>query len=223
VLSESEYWGGIREDSMKRVYFTTSGMTGETLLYDFSLGIGDTIKAFGPVGIVSFIDSISIGGQYRRRLNFRTPHGTAWPFGAWIEGLGNSALGGLLNSPMAQPTCDCAANLICFRQNGVWLYHNPHQTTDCFGATLRINEVTPVSALTIIPNPVNGTAHIHITGSQTFTRLIVYGLNGNLVLNADVTNKREFVLNSSGLPAGLYCYRLYHENGLGLTGKFSIQ
>jgi hypothetical protein len=64
----------IREDTTaKRVYVRFDGMDSDTLLYDFSLQIGDTLGGF--LGNCNFfavesIDSVIVGPSFRKRINF---------------------------------------------------------------------------------------------------------------------------------------------------------
>lgn len=68
----------IREDSSARkVYLRTDLITSDSLLYDFGLQVGDTLKGyFGataalPLAVIS-IDSALVDGTYHKRLNFDT-------------------------------------------------------------------------------------------------------------------------------------------------------
>lgn len=104
------FYGGIREDS-GRVYFykyPSMIMQGafsipdstEVLLYNFNVGIGDTIKKLYPettfYSIVTAIDSISLlDSQFYRNIhvNNYTSFDDFWSNGEWIEGLGHKLLG----------------------------------------------------------------------------------------------------------------------------------
>ncbi|MBL7952798.1 MAG: hypothetical protein JNM62_13885 [Flavobacteriales bacterium] len=68
----------IREDSSARkVYLRTDLITSDSLLYDFSLQVGDTLKGYlGATAalplVVLSIDSALVDGAYHKRLNFDT-------------------------------------------------------------------------------------------------------------------------------------------------------
>ena len=93
--------GWIREDTLSRkIYFSEIDYSNETLIYDFSLNIGDTLKSSLFTGFpnvasnitVTAIDSILIGDSYRKQW---TIHGFSalsqgndrrcWKF-IWITG-----------------------------------------------------------------------------------------------------------------------------------------
>lgn len=84
----------IREDSAARkVYLRTDLITADSLLYDFSLQVGDTLKGYLgawaalPLAVIS-IDSALVGGTYHKRLNFDTSS-VCLRF-AMIEGVGST-------------------------------------------------------------------------------------------------------------------------------------
>jgi hypothetical protein len=224
VLTANEFCGGLREDGSKRVYYYNPSTASESLIYDFGLAVGDTLRITGAGGIVSSIDSVSINGQYRRRMNFRTYSGNPWSSGSWIEGLGNSSVGGLLGSPMALPTCDCAVRTLCFQQSNTWLYHNStYPSMDCFGPALDIEELPATASATLYPNPVTGVSHFLMTGNKTFTKLKLYSITGAVISNDDVTNQTNIAIDGTQLPSGLYYYHLLDNAGIGITGKFVVQ
>ncbi len=84
----------IREDSSARkVYLRTDLITTDSLLYDFGLQVGDTLKGyFGataalPLAVIS-IDSALVNGTYHKRLNFDTS--AVCLRSAMIEGVGST-------------------------------------------------------------------------------------------------------------------------------------
>ena len=84
----------IREDSSARkVYLRTDLITSDSLLYDFSLEVGDTLKGYLgataalPLAVIS-IDSALVDGTYHKRLNFDTS-AVCLRF-AMIEGVGST-------------------------------------------------------------------------------------------------------------------------------------
>lgn len=225
VLDASEYCGGIREDANKRVYFYDAASNKERMLYDFSVVAGDTVNdglVNHPV-IVDHIDSVNISGIYHKRINFRQIQSTTgWPMGAWVEGIGNSSLGGLLGAATAQPTCDCAANTVCFTSGNI-TYHNPvYASLDCFSILNTEVLHNAPTTVTLFPNPMAGTGTLRITGQALFNTLTVCDMQGRQVLLTDVTGKNEVSLNGNGYAAGVYFYRLLRDNGEGITGKFIV-
>ena len=128
--------GGIREQNKKIYYYGLSyaeqfgvPFNQELLLYDFNKQIGDTVwldywraeKQLRISYIITKIDSVKIGNDYRKRYNDRI-----------IEGIGD-VLDGLFGIITPIPTClDCHQewHFICFSQNGESVYKNPDYV-DC--------------------------------------------------------------------------------------------
>lgn len=221
IFQPSECVGGLREDSMRRVYFYDYAAGHERMLYDFMVQPGDTVDYDpGSAGIVSSIDSVDLSGVFHKRINFQSYDGNFWIYGAWIEGMGNSSVGGLLGPAMLQPTCDCAENIICFRQDGEWLYHNPaYNTVDCLESTLAVKELSENKAtITLYPNPLTGTGTIHISNPAAGGNVQVYDCRGVLLHQYPVQGNTDIAISSSEYAAGIY---FYHFGTL--AGKFVVE
>jgi hypothetical protein len=219
IFQASECVGGLREDSMRRVYFYDYATGHERLLYNFMVQPGDTVDTDpGSAGIVSSIDSIDISGVYHRRINFQTYDSSFWLYGSWVEGIGNISLGGLLGSGMLQPTCDCATDLICFMHDGDWRYHNPlYANTDCMPSQLSVNSVaTTMPLITVYPNPVTGTGTIRYSGIMGTATLRIYTAAGTLLHQYSVNGSGD--ISISQYPAGMYFYNMQ-----GSSGKFIVE
>ncbi len=223
VLSDSEFCGGLREDGTKRVYYYDATAGSERLLFDFDVAPGDTVASVpGPGAIVDYLDSVNVNGTFRRRINFKTFDGTPWIHGSWVDGIGNTNTGGLMYSPTALPTCDCGEKLLCFQQDGVWIYHNPASTADCFGSPVDVPTITAGSATVLYPNPVTGTSTIHIEGGKVFSKCTVYNINGAAVASYNATGKTDITIEKGALAAGVYYYQLTGSEGV-VTQKFVVE
>ena len=71
------YVGALKEDpSANKTFFVFPNSTTDSLLYDYNLAVGDTIKGINAQfisnlsGVVLSVDSVLISGQYRKRWNF---------------------------------------------------------------------------------------------------------------------------------------------------------
>lgn len=227
VLDESEYCGGLREDAFKHVYYYDAANRVERMIYDFSVAIGDTIRELGntPTGIVHSIDSVKIAGTWHRRINFRQLNATTvWTGGSWVEGMGNSSLGGLISSPVLQPTCDCGINTVCFRSGSTWTYHNPaYATLDCEAilSTPTISYNTPL--VTLYPNPVRSVSHLLLSTQAGYTQLTITNLLGRQIVTADVTGKNDFLIDNTRYTPGVYIYHLTNADGGSFSGKFLVE
>jgi hypothetical protein len=231
TLDTPELIGGLREDASHHVYFYDNALAAERLLYDFYLSPGDTIFT-GPGnsanGIVDIVDTVSIDGIDRRRLTFRQIGATIpWTSGAWVEGIGNTGLGGLLGSPMMQPTCDCGVNTVCYSKDGAEKYHNPvYLTIDCDAvfATSFVNHTFAfATTVSVFPNPLTKLSHLQIAGNAQFSRLSIYNVLGKSMREADVTGVSDLTLDKNDFAPGMYIYHLRDEAGHIMTGKFVVE
>jgi len=229
TLGISAYVGGLREDiSARRIYYydLTSGT--ERLLYDFSLSIGDTIHT-GPGGsadgIVYNIDIVNIGGIDRTRISFRPlTSATPWPFGEWVEGIGNTGLGGLLGSAMMQPTCDCGTKTLCFSNNGVTQYHNANfASIDCDNVfSLAGVGVLPSDLVSVSPNPATGTANFRFGSASGLSKLVLADVTGKVVLSTSIAGMDQMSVDTRAMNPGLYVYSIHNSGGAVMNGKLVV-
>jgi len=159
--------GGIREDSLKRIYYRgktihrlkpsyiNMQVGAEMLLYDFLLNIGDTSRTdnltLGDENlVVKDIDTILIGNTLRKKYSF-TFEDVNYPiFVQWIEGIGN--LRGLLFSSGDLPTGGENGYLICFKQNDTILYFNDAYD-DCMPVIQGVQTKENAHTIRVFPNP----------------------------------------------------------------------
>ncbi|MBN1144163.1 MAG: T9SS type A sorting domain-containing protein [Bacteroidales bacterium] len=235
--SKATYIGGIREDENKRVYFkgnslhflkpsfliieNNGGNVGdEMLLYDFNVNIDDTIRIenlslFDEILTVSSIDTILIGGSYRKIFSFTRIY---WL--KWIEGIGS--VKGLLFTSGSLPMNGLNGDLICFKQNNETLYFNINYS-ECFPILNGIEtEINDLSDIILYPNPSQD--HIRIGfGEHRIKSLLVTDCNGRLCGNYDIQFQTEFILSTEKYQPGIYFYKATSMNGMVHTGKFVVQ
>lgn len=227
-LDESDFTGGLRE-SAKRIYYYDAAAHVERLLYDFTVAVGDTINDPSngtAVGIVDHIDSVMISGAYHKRFNFHMlTSSSTLVGGTWIEGIGNSSLGGLLGNPIMQPTCDCAINTACAQKSSDYDYHNPqYSALDCEGVLLRtvICYGDPRS-VSVYPNPVRGESVIELGGNVNYNKVNVYDMQGKCVQTIVVNAENRVPLNRVDYAPGLYLYRVQNGEGDAVNGRFVVE
>jgi len=232
VLDAGEYIGGLREDATTgRVYYYDQAAGSERMLYDFSLAVGDTVfngSGGSPEGIVYSVDTVTIASVARRRITFKFPgSSTPWGGGTWVQGIGNTGVGGLLGSVMAQPTCDCATNTICLTLDGNEKYHNAsYASLDCSNivSTSHASEtILRSGTVSVFPNPVTGVSQIQITGKEKYLSLTISNMVGQLIKSIDVTNTADVMLDKNSFVPGIYIYHLQGEAGNTLSGKFVVE
>ena len=147
-VNDIGYKGFIRQSIIdKKVYCILPNDSVEQLIFDFNLQVGDTIPTleFYPGQcyekiIVTQIDSVWIGGSYRKRWN-----GSSLII---IEGIGS-------NWEFLQPLCEiidgATGVLTCFTQNGSSLY--PNTTYNCDLITNLYSISSKHSSVNLFPNP----------------------------------------------------------------------
>jgi hypothetical protein len=171
VFNNSYVVGQMREDtSQKKVYWHET--TQDEILYDFSLGVGDTLhNAINPFGVPCadmIVDSIltnNIMGVNRRQWYFNTTtlHGVE----SWIEGIGN--ISGIRHN-LISCTIDYDAVLLCYKENGVLNYFNPIFNS-CYFSTLDIKSDLLSNDFELFPNPSH--SDVTIQFSNSFARKII--------------------------------------------------
>ncbi len=214
----------IREDSVaQKVYGSFSPTFGhDTLLYDFSLHVGDYLPAGylttkGDSTYVCGIDSILIGGTYRKQLIIAQNKSTPFIFDSMIQGIGN--MFGLLGRIM--PPFESGSNLNGFNNLNIYF---PNGDT-CNRFILSSPEVqNPEFHLIIFPNPTTSIFTLHFVGAQNFEpeSIEIYNVLGekvNFGMLKQVQHDCEIDLSSQ--PTGIYFYRVISESG-NLLGEGKI-
>lgn len=205
----SYYVGAIREDiSQKKIYFLQPNDSTETLLYDFTLNVGDTIKGyFGDYHLVILsLDSTLVGTQYRKTWNID-------PSSGWggtphiVEGVG--CLYGLLEAPYAFEKSSIA--LECFSVNNQSLYPTYNATEGCNLLTSIKDKNEIKNMLSIFPNPSNGKFEI-IVNNQKINTIEISDILGNLILKSEI-NKESALIDLSDKLNGVYLARITNSIG----------
>jgi len=227
--STATYVGGIREDENKRIYFKGDTVIHyfkpmidfpdykEIVLFDFSVNVGDTIwhGNFPDYDwlVVSSIDTIQIGDNLRRRINFQNRF---WL--KWIEGIGS--IRGLLFTSGALPICGPYNYLICFKQNDEVLYFNSDYS-ECYptGIEAKKNSYFDIK---VFPNPSNENIMFSF-GEQKIKRIQINDSMGRLCDSFDCKMQSDFLLSIEKYRPGIYFYVVTNKNGFKHTGKFVVQ
>jgi hypothetical protein len=242
IFNESEYCGGIREDSMKRVFFfgDMTDMWGnvsnyfkykEVLLYNFSVKPGDTLRNniedsssflynwrdFHGWLVVESIDSVFMSGKYRKRINFE--NGT----NNWVEGIGNIHRG-LMFTPGAVTTNGPWNRLACIKQNDIWVYHNSY-FSDCFPYYFNgIKETKNTNHDAVVfPNPITNISYIKFDNSvHQYEELVILDVTGIKIKSSQIKNQQTYRINKFDYSPGIYFFKAVAKDGYFVTGKFII-
>lgn len=197
----NQYAGSYRNDIInKKIFFIAPLATTDTVLYDFNLTVGDTVPSspindYGNfVNIVTDIDSVYLGGVYRKRFKIDS---CMMQQLYYIEGIGSTY--GLL-SPTVCPF-EAIYNLQCFTINSQTVY--PDSSTICDLAT-SINSLENTFAVDIFPNPTTDKLNIKITYTvNSFVSIMISNTLGEVIFQKELT-ANEKNLDISELPKGLY-------------------
>jgi hypothetical protein len=216
------YKGCLREDTnARKIYFIYPGDSVDSLLYDFNLQIGDTIRGLLsyedlcmslnlPVTIIS-IDSVLINNTYRKQWNYTN--------GSIVEGIGS--LDGLLEMTCQFPDAP-EAHLICFTENGNTIYNSPWYFPLNCNIIDGITDNAENISLEIFPNP--ATNELRIQNSNLKIESVeIYNVVGEKRLTPTLSKgEGDSFIDVSMLSSGMYFARVGTEKGI-LTKKFIKQ
>ena|SRR5690554_7205260 len=207
-------FGYLRNDSAnKKVWLRFPNSNQDTLFYDFDFNIGDTIRngdfymspPFNQV--VDSVDTVYLGGHYRRKLYYSNPCGSPGEYDFIIEGIG-AKTGFSFNS-----SCGLAGtinSLICMGDSLGGIY--PDSTT-CNLITSISKKFQVKSEIKLSPNPTNGILKLQ-TQAQVQS-IEIYNLQGQKVQEVN-SKKRKWELPEK---SGLYLIRIQDEKGRVYTEK----
>ncbi len=197
IFFNNNYVGCIRQDTaLRQVYMLHPGSGAECVLYDFNMNVGDTVPidcfASNDCVVVSSIDSILIGGSYRRQFNLSGQ--TIYPY-TIIEGIGSTA-------GHFEPYCaiEFSGHLTCFSQNGQVLY--PDSTTSCNNYTSS-GSVNDDVQIAISPNPFHDQAIVQISKHSVFENLELFDVMGRKVRQIKISGQ-VISIERGNLKPGIY-------------------
>ncbi len=214
LLGNGNYFGAVRQDTIsKEVFFVPQGACSDSLLYDFSLVVGDTlfssilvpynIPCADPFDVVQSIDSVLIGGSYRRRWNFDCIH----PI---IDGIGST-----FNPFGTNPD---PFFLSCVVIGGA-AYDAYGWSKDGFPDSVLLNNacafVTGISSieensgsLALSPNPCFTSTELRFSERESFKSTVsIYDETGRLLFT-EIVNATQAELNMENFSNGIYFVRL---------------
>jgi hypothetical protein len=207
---QNVYKGCIREDSLKHVYLYLNENAHEYLMYDFNLGLGDTLSnnlygmgllhSYDPSIklIVKAIDSVIVGGDYHRRYRFNYSFRTLY----LIEGVGSSD--GLMEEFDAFPTY--YTNLICFKQDSIDAY--PYGQA-CDLVVTGIEEIASEQKIQLFPNPSCGTFTINFKDEVPENAILrISDQLGQTVYEKKLTGGNSHQINAGKIADGIYFIRI---------------
>lgn len=216
MTDSNKYVGAIREDAFKHIYFFPGTITDTTeqLLYDFNLGVGDTlpvtynISYYGQNYVLS-IDSILVGTTYHKRYNLN--------YTSIIEGVGSSF--GLIE-PLINPL-EHYDFLTCFTYRGVIVYTDSSSISCNLPAPVGISEHQHETRISIFPNPTTGTVNIKTNFSEK-TEIEIMEVLGKTIYRSQFSTQ-ENTINLNQFPKGVYFLKAISGNKISPTQKIILQ
>jgi hypothetical protein len=211
----------VREDSSRRVfYIDVHDTVPERILYDFTLGSGDTMFSGQHFFVVTAVDTLNYLGVLRRTLSVKI---NSYLNGAnntdtWIEGIGSTSTPIGLFLP-----CGCNSRTICsFYQDSTLLYGRQGDPY-CSAFYLSINETSADYSVDILPNPSATFFTIQLSSPPTTqTYFNLYDALGRAVKREEIVSETT-TMHRSNLPSGIYFWQLQQGNKILDRGKVVME
>jgi len=197
------YMGALKEDSiLNKIFFIwAESLITDSLLYDYNLVVGDTLKG-RLVGnckmIISSVDSILIGNQFRKKWNFNTCNEGP---GYIIQGIGSD--NGLIEQINSEGFC--VSSLVCVRNitSTLFMSNNP-STYGCHIISSVLETKRSQNSINIYPNPFSFETTIKSDRFLKDATIIVYNSHGQIVKEINNISGLSTTLFRNDLPCGLY-------------------
>ena len=221
----------LREDtSTRKVYVCFPNYTKDTLLYNFNLHVGDTlrqtyIKRWGDTETVKAIDSVLVGSTYRKQfLIALNNYSNNVVFDSLIEGIGSSE--GLLE--LMVPPFESGSWMDCFTDSTVQFSYGATYPCNIFHKCHDAGIAAvgkPETSVSVYPNPSSGNYKFQITNyAMQKVNIEVFNVLGEKVYSKFTVHNSPFTIDLSSNPNGIYLYRITSENGALIgAGKLMIR
>ena len=199
-----EYEGGIREEDKKVWYFPKYG-NGETMIYDFTVNVGDTVGyLYQAVMVVDSITFHEISGVERKHIYFSYIDFSPYTE-LWIEGIGSNY--GIFSSGSGGSLGGWTW-LLCMSENEDLIYMNPNYNS-CHLISTKIEEINN-SIIQVYPNPASEIIKIENIENLKIETISLIDIKGKKIIEFE--NNRNY-LDISRISSGIYLLKLTHENG----------
>ncbi len=221
LLTDCLLFGLIREDAGK-VFFQPNYSNKESLLYDFNIGIGDTVQVLslpnqGDCEVVLIcigVDTMTYLGIPRKTWSF-----ASYDSEGWVEGIGN--LHGLFQNRYYECILDVDFSLLCAYDGDSLIYQNS-PGNPCYINTVGIGENPFEAQISIFPNPVIINSKFKIKSKKRISRVEIYGAGGKLRFQMHDISKRELTIQSKNLNKGFFLLYIKTDDNQVYTGKLVI-
>jgi hypothetical protein len=220
----SGYVGALKDDSIaNKTFFLFPNTTTDSLLYDYNLNVGDTMKGFisqYPYGynmVVLSIDSVLINGQYRKKWNFNKSFND-YPY--IIEGIGTSC--GLIEWVHTYAIDFTYRYLVCVNDSASLLFTSNYNSL--YGCKLVVDGVSEMktdNTLQVSPNPSSGIFSLSSLSKVFYIE--ISDILGNQVYKQRTPVPSNVIIDLSSQSKGIYCVKVVDEKGNFGVKKIIIQ
>ena len=220
------YVGALKEDpTANKAFIVFPNSTTDSLLYDYNLVVGDTIKGIisqsnsNLTGVVLSVDSLLINNQYHKRWNFGQDYDGNPTF--IIEGIGSNS--GLLE-PLYPFSLDYTDRyLICVKDSLQTYFSSNHNSpVGCNPIYTGAAELNLVNNFLILPNPFSNEATLRTDRDLKNATVTITNIYGQEVKQIKNINGKELKINRGNLSGGIYFLQLTQENKIIFTCKLII-
>jgi len=216
----SEYIGGIREDSLKNIFFYPFSVnlptytptvfpndTSETLIYTFdNLDSGMILPI--NVGVteikVAGVDSVLIGNNYRKRYKIEQEN---IGYDYWIEGIGS------IKDLFMPFTYEFEETLytLCFTDSVTYYINSPNGEDSChYALPLGVTEIVS-EKISIYPNPASQTIEIKSSVEYDKGIINIYNNQGKKILTDKLIDSKSKI-DISQIKPGFFIVEIISKN-----------
>jgi len=224
--TNAHYVGALRDDSLANMtFFVLPNSNADSLLYDYNLSVGDTVKGLTSTYpsiytmVVSSVDSVLINGQYRTKWNINNFWGSDSIY--IIEGIGSST--GLIEQLYSYAIEFTDRYLVCVKDSSNTLFVSDYNSD--MGCNLiyeGLNETHSNNSFNCYPNPFTSQTTFQIDKGFKNATLTVYNSFGQRVTQYDNISGQTFTLNRENMRSGVYFFILLQEGITVGTGKLIL-
>jgi len=218
AVPQSGYAGALRDDeAANKTFFMFPGSNADSLLYDYNLQAGDTLKGFisryfsNYTMIVLSVDSVQVGGTYHKRWNFEGIHNNDSYI---IQGIGSSF--GLIENAYTYALDFTERFLVCLTDDNEVVFTSDYDSE--MGCSPVIQDVTDAeqnSAIKLFPNPMVESTALRSDVFLKDATLLIYNQPGRLVSQIEHVSGFNYTIFRSNLTAGMY-FLVIKQNGVTL-------
>lgn len=222
---DTGYVGALRDDSIaNKVFFVLPTLTSDTLLYDYNLNVGDTVKGYLAAEcaniVISSKDSININGLFHKRWFFDTFCSSSFTGNFIIEGVGTEY--GLI-----EPIPDWFQKnsaFVCLHDSAGTIFTNTNWNPymSCQLITSINNPHESIERISFFPNPFSQQTTLQSNKALNNATLNIYNSFGQQVKTIIHISANAITLYSDNLTNGLYFIRLTQDNKVVTEDKLII-